>query len=309
MNGERGDFLLKPVPYFNGGLFADSAPGAGDGLEVLDITQIPGALNLLRSVSEADWRSVNPTIFGTLFEGALDEGKRAQLGAHYTGENDIRLVIEPVLMTPLYRLWDEIRAEAEPLLQTYLQTDAPRPKQAAYDRLAALRNTMLAALGDIRVLDPACGSGNFLYMSLRALKDLEGRVHTLFEPLALPFVDVVTPRQLYGIEKDEFAARLAHVVVWIGYLQWRYENEGGRLHFYNPRTGTPHPRQLPNPIIQDKTAPDEPERILNDDAIMRYDADGNPYEPDWPEVDVIVGNPPFLGGKRMRCRIGDDICG
>ncbi len=269
MDGQYPDFVMKPVPYFNGGIFHESHEGAGDAYEVLDLTQIVGGINLLGEVSEADWRFVNPTIFGTLFEGALDVSKRAQLGAHYTGESDIRLVVDPVLMQPLYREWDAIRAEAEPLLQTYLTSDAPNPKQKAYDQLLALHNRMMMRLENLRVLDPACGSGNFLYMSLRALKDLEGRVRKFFEPLALPFRDVVTPRQLYGIEKDEFAANLAKVVVWIGYLQWRYEDEGGVLHTYNARK-QPHPRQLPHPILKDKNSPDEPDRIVCDDAIMRY---------------------------------------
>jgi len=114
---------------------------------------------------------------------------------------------------------------------------------------------------------------------------------------------VVTPRQLYGIEKDIFAARLAHVVVWIGYLQWRYEQDG-LLYPVLPRS-LPHPRNLPNPIIQDKLSANEPDRIINDDAIMRYDADGKPYEPEWADVDVIVGNPPFLGDKKMRRELSD----
>ncbi len=269
MDGQRENFVMKPTPYFNGGIFRDSREGAGDGYEVLDLTQIPDGINLLGEVSEADWRFVNPTIFGTLFEGALDISKRAQLGAHYTGESDIRLVVDPVLMQPLYREWDALRAEAEPLLQTYLNTDAPKTKQQTYDQLLALHNRMMTRLETVRVLDPACGSGNFLYMSLRALKDLEGRVRKFFEPLGLPFRDVVTPRQLYGIEKDEFAANLAKVVVWIGYLQWRYEDEGGVLHFYNSRK-QPHPRQLPHPVLKDKNSPDEPDRIVCDDAIMRY---------------------------------------
>lgn len=303
MDGVRSGFVMRPTPYFNGGLFSDSVSDAGDAYEVLDLPQIPGAINILEEVSEADWRFVNPTIFGTLFEGALDESKRAQLGAHYTGEQDIRLVVEPVLMQPLYRLWDEIRAEAEPLLQTFLQKESPRAEQQARTRLIALHDRMMSHLESTRVLDPACGSGNFLYVSLRALKDLEGRVREFFSPLGLPFRDVVTPRQLYGIEKDEFAARLAHVVVWIGYLQWRYEKEG-ILHPVLPNK-IPHPQSLPHPIIQDKDSPDEPDRIICADSILRYDAGGQPYEPDWPEVDVIIGNPPFLGDKKMRGEFED----
>ncbi len=306
MDGQVRTYILQPVPYFNGRLFADTSPGANDGTQALDLTQVPGAIELLGEASESDWRYVNPTIFGSLFEGALDVSKRAQLGAHYTSEADIRLIIEPVLMQPLYRQWDEIRGEAEPLLQTYLNAETPRAAQQAKDRLISLHKTMMDSLEKTLVLDPACGSGNFLYMSLRALKDLEARVRKTFEPLGLPFRDVVTPRQLYGIEKDEFAAKLAQVVVWIGYLQWRYEDEGV-LHPLLKATSSPHPRQLPNPICQDKNSPDEPDPNQCAHSILRYDADGKPYEPEWPEVDVIVGNPPFLGGKRMRTELGDHI--
>jgi hypothetical protein len=305
MDGQARTFMMKPVPYFNGGLFADTGSGAADGTEALDLTEIPGAISLLGKVSEADWRRVNPTIFGTLFEGALDESKRAQLGAHYTSEADIRLVVEPVLMQPLYRLWTEIQAEAEPLMQVFLKAETPRSTQQARDRLITLQDRMMNTLGSTRILDPACGSGNFLYVSLRAMKDLEGRVRKFFEPLGLPFRDVVTPRQLYGIERDEFASRLAQVVVWIGYLQWRYEDEG-RLHPLLKATSNPHPRQLPSPILQDKTSPDEPDHIQCVDAIMQFDAQGRPFEPEWPEADVITGNPPFLGGNRIRQELGHD---
>ncbi|MEP7287436.1 MAG: DNA methyltransferase [Chloroflexota bacterium] len=303
MAGEKEAFNMKRVPYFNGGLFEDSSEGAGDGTEALDLAAIPGALDVLGKASEADWRKVNPTIFGTLFEGALDISKRAQLGAHYTSEADIRLIVEPVLMQPLYRLWDEIRTEAEPLLQTYLQTELAKLKQNTQDQLIALHDRMMDRLGTTKVLDPACGSGNFLYVSLRAMKDLEARVRKTFEPLGLPFRDVVTPRQLYGIEKDEFAAKLAQIVVWIGYLQWRYEDEGILRPFV--KTSSPHPRALSNPVLKDKDNPTEPDRIVCDDSILRYDAEGKPYEPEWPAVDVIMGNPPFLGGNRVRGELGD----
>jgi len=303
MDGRVPGFIMKPVAYFNGGLFAESAPGKDDGLEALDLTQIATGINLLKEVSEADWRKVDPSIFGTLFEGALDPKKRTQLGAHFTSEADIRLIVEPVLMQPLNREWDAIREQAEPLMQAYLKKETPRSEQDARTRLIQLHNQIMNRLEKTRVLDPACGSGNFLYVSLRLMKDLEGKVRKFFEPLGLPFRDVVTPRQLYGIEKDEFAAKLAHVVAWIGYLQWRYEDEG-ILHYKLPRR-VDHPRQLPHPIIQDKNSPDEPDRIICADSIMRYDAEGKPYEPEWPEVDVIVGNPPFLGDKKMRSELGD----
>ena len=302
LDGRHATYMARVLPYFNGSLFATS-PDEGERIEVLDITQIPGAIAVLRRASDADWESVNPTIFGTMFEGALDPSKRAQLGAHYTSEADIRLVIEPVLMLPLNREWEAVQAEAAPHMKTFLDAESTaRAVQSARAQLIPLYERMMNKLESTRVLDPACGSGNFLYMSLRLMKDLEGRVRKLFDPLALPFRDVVTPRQFFGIEKDEFAANLAHVVIWIGYLQWRYENEG-ELHPQLPgKPATPY--DLPSPILKDKDNPDEPERILNDDAIMRYDADGKPYEPEWIDADVIVGNPPFLGGKELRGELG-----
>ncbi len=305
MNGERAAFYMEPVPYFNGGLFKESSAGANDGTEVLDLADeavTAGALLTLETVANADWRKVNPTIFGTLFEAALDKGKRAQLGAHYTSEADIRLIVEPVLMAPLQREWDAARTAAEPIMQIFSGADTPpRDRQAAQDALTAARNAMLDRLGSVRVLDPACGSGNFLYVSLKALKDLESHIHRFFEPLNLPFRDVVTPRQLFGIEKDEFAAKLAQIVVWIGYLQWRYEAAGTLI----PVSGEPtNPREIRTPILSDL---DEggAARILNDDAVLRYDAAGKPYEPEWPHADVIVGNPPFLGGNRIRAELHD----
>lgn len=304
MNGEIPTFIMTHIPYFNGGIFAESAEGAGDNLEVLDITEIPGALDILSEAADADWRSVNPTIFGTLFEGALDTSKRAQLGAHYTSEADIRLVIDPVLMSPLLSAWEVVQTEAAPLMQLFLDpAAAPKARKTAETRLTELREGMYTQLESTTVLDPACGSGNFLYVALKALKDLERKIRDAFRPLDPDgFRDVVTPRQLFGIEKDPFAAKLAHVVMWIGYLQWRYEDEGV-LHWHEPRK-QPHPRALPNPIIQDKLKPTDPDRVTNDDAILRYDADGKPYEPAWPPAKIIIGNPPFLGGYKQRSELG-----
>lgn len=308
MDGKTQSFMMKPIHYFNGGLFAESAAGARDGYEVLDIAtpkDLPSAMQILRDAAEADWSQINPTIFGTLFERALDPNKRAQLGAHYTSEADIRLIVEPVLMQPLYDEWAQIRAEAEPILQTYIDPNASQSDRVAdRDTLSALRERILKRLGEVKVLDPACGSGNFLYVSLRALKDLEQRVHDLFKPLHLPFRDVVTPRQLYGIEKDEFAAKLAQIAVWIGYLQWRYEHAGASLVVVKDAQEPNDPRELTIPIVKDKDARDGSQRIVCADAILRYDDAGKPYEPTWPTVDVIIGNPPFLGGSLLRGELG-----
>ena len=305
MNGDKQYFLARKIPHFNGGLFAASKPGARDGTEVLDLSNeavTAGALETLEKVASADWRKVNPTIFGTLFEAALDAGKRAQLGAHYTSEADIRLIVEPVLMAPLQREWAAIQAAAEPVMQRWLESEAqPNAHHAAAEQLTTLHDQFLKRLGEVRVLDPACGSGNFLYVSLKALKDLESHVHRYFARLNLPFADVVTPRQLFGIEKDPFAAKLAHVVVWIGYLQWRYEDAG----VLTAVSHVPqHKREIRTPILNDKTKAGA-SRILNDDAILRYAADGQPYEPEWPAADVIMGNPPFLGSRKLRAELGD----
>ncbi|MCE7949137.1 MAG: hypothetical protein DYG88_17095 [Chloroflexi bacterium CFX4] len=125
MNGQRSDFLLRRIPYFNGSIFAPD-PDENGKPEVLDLSQLnqTAIFETIEQASAADWRFVNPTIFGTLFERALDPTKRAQLGAHYTSESDIRLIVEPVLMQPLYALWESTRAEAEPLLQRLPAADA-----------------------------------------------------------------------------------------------------------------------------------------------------------------------------------------
>lgn len=312
---DGGYMVVMPVVWFNGGLFEDTIPGSDDGVEALHIAYDEEAYQILRKVAQADWRSVNPSIFGTLFERALDERKRAQLGAQYTGEDDIRLIVEPVLMAPLRRAWNARRETCAPLFEVLRNTaSSMREQQAARLSLEQHYDDMMERLGSVRVLDPACGSGNFLYVSLSLLKDLEQEVRDYFAPLGLPYRETVTPRQLYGIEKDEFAARLARIVVWIGYLQWRYHNEG-YLIYYTRMPSHPDPRALPLPIIHDLNGG---ERIRHADAILQsaydsqadrwsivYNEQGQPVEPEWPEVDVIVSNPPFLGDKRMRTEMGD----
>ena len=307
MNGRREDFMLRRIPYFNGSIFAPD-PDEGNSPDVPDLSQLDQVeiFQQIERASQANWRSVNPTIFGTLFERALDPSKRAQLGAHYTSESDIRLIVEPVLMQPLHALWEQTRAQAEPMLQRLSAGNlSPAEQSQLRARLTELHDAFMSKLGSTTVLDPACGSGNFLYVALRAMKDLEQRARDLFAPLNLEFKDIVTPRQFYGLEKEPFAARLAQIVVWIGYLQWRYEHEGALITEYRVPT---HPRWLGSPILRDRdnpNDPNEPHRIQLADAILRYDANGKPYMPDWQPVDVIVSNPPFLGGKRLRTELGD----
>ena len=206
---------------------------------------------------------MDPSIFGTLFERIIDESKRAQLGAHYTSKDDILLVIEPVLMQPLRAKWQEVCMQAEAAAREMKTEEAFTLLKTFSDEVAALR-----------VLDPACGSGNFLYLALRQLLDLQKQVITLAARLKLPDIELtVDPHQVYGIEINPYAHELAQITVWIGYLQWRVEN--GFAHMDEP---------ILKPLKQ----------IENKDAIINI-ADGT--EPDWPAVDVVIGNPPFLGGK------------
>jgi MmeI, DNA-methyltransferase domain/MmeI, helicase spacer domain/MmeI, target recognition domain/MmeI, N-terminal domain len=269
-----GAFGADDIAHFNGDLFTDAA--------VLDLS-VTGLETLLR-VSELDWSSIEPAIFGTLFERSLDPGKRSQLGAHYTSRDDILLIVEPVLIAPLRRRWAEVRVKAEKLLEK------PKSGKAEGKKLqTALRKLLLGFVDDlshVRVLDPACGSGNFLYVSLKLLLDLWKEISVYAGTHGLPHLlpYQVNPAQLYGIEANIYAHELASVVVWIGYIQWLHDNG----------FGVP-----PSPILQ------RLHNIRHMDAVLAHDKDGKPVEPEWPEVDVITGNPPFLGGKKMRSDLGD----
>ena len=276
---DGGEMLFRDIPYFNGGLF-----------ENVDVEELSlEALTALERACNLDWSAVQPGIFGTLFERSLDPSKRAQLGAHYTSEDDIRLIVEPVLMQPLRREWEALKAEAAPIRAAYEEALAERNVRKQVNRLReleALRDQMLERLRSVTVLDPACGSGNFLYVALQALLDLEKevRLHPLFADLP-PAFPGVHPRQLYGIEKDAIAHDLASIVVWIGYIQW-WRNNGERYHS--------------KPILEPL------DNIERKDAILAFDEAGNPVEPEWPGVDVIVSNPPFLGNRKLRSELGDE---
>src|SRR5581483_3450925 len=158
-------FGVEDIAHFNGGLFADDA--------ALPLTEQD--LIVLSRASQLDWASIEPAIFGTLFERSLDPSKRAQLGAHYTSREDILLIVEPVLMAPLRRRWAEVQREAEALAQ---RRDAASGAQRTRlnQALERLLRGFAEVIAAIRVLDPACGSGNFLYVSLKLLLDLEKEV-------------------------------------------------------------------------------------------------------------------------------------
>ncbi len=269
-----GEVVLEPVDHFDGGLFADDQT----------VPLLPDEIAALADVAKLDWSSIEPAIFGTLFERSLDPAKRAQLGAHYTSRADIEAIVEPVLMEPLRAEWAAVRARCD-ALATEVKAGKGAARARSQKALQREVESFVERLASVRVLDPACGSGNFLYVALTRLNDLEKEVAQATGPWAvqIPFRKV-DPSQLYGLEIDPYASELAQLTVWIGYLQW--------MHF-NGYLGQDRP--LLKPL----------NNIRQQDAILAEDDAGNPVEPEWPECDVIIGNPPFLGGKRQRTELGN----
>ncbi len=270
-----GDFGVEPIPYFNGGLFDDS--------DVIEFRtdEVESVIRL----NDFDWSDVEPSIFGTLFERTLDPDKRSQIGAHYTSREDILTLLEPVVMAPIRRRWDEVKAECDKIWskrQSGKVTKGTRTKRQK--RIDKSLRDFVEELAHYRVLDPACGSGNFLYVAINLLLDLEKEVIAYAATREISLLPHVRPTQLLGIEINPYAQQLAQVVIWIGYLQWKHHNG-----FQAPR----------DPVL-------EPiESIRRMDAILDLSDPENPKEPEWPEADFIVGNPPFLGGKLLRSNLGD----
>jgi len=280
-----GDFGLETIRHFNGNLFTESP--------VLPLTA--EEIRHVQAAARLDWGAVDPSIFGTLFERGLDPAKRAQLGAQYTGREDIETLIEPVVLRPLRREWEETKGVIENLLAA--GKAAPTGKKKPLTDAAKKKHSEARArwrqfherLAEVKVLDPACGSGNFLYVTLQKLKDLEKEVLVYANERRLgSFLPLVGPWQFYGIEINPYAFDLAQTTLWIGYLQWIQANG----------YGTPT-----EPILR------RMDNFQNRDAILDLTDPHNPREPDWPAVDFIVGNPPFLGGKKLRAELGDDYIG
>ena len=271
------------IEWFNGGLFDDDA--------ALEFTRVE-----LRTVAEAstlDWSQVEPAILGTLFERGLDPDKRGQLGAHYTDREKILMVVEPVVMTPLKREFEAMQKRVDGLIKgrepSPLTREGQRRRQLPKweQNAEAEWRGFLERLRAVRVLDPACGSGNFLYVTLRLLKDLEQEAirwgaERLRVTGEFPRVD---PHNVLGIEINPYARELAGVAIWIGHIQWMLDHGYG------------FPR---DPVLQPL------DNIELRDAILAYDEDGAPVPATWPEAEFIVGNPPFLGNKRLRGSLQDD---
>lgn len=272
-----GDFALNNIEWFNGGLFDDASTLALEAQE----------LKTLLEATALDWSEIDPSIFGTLFERGLDPNKRSQLGAHYTDPDTIMKIVRPVVVAPWLVEWNAEQQALAALMtkaNIFGETAKTSAEQAARTRAYNEANKRLTAflerLNTFRVLDPACGSGNFLFVSLRALKDLENRI--LFEAETLGLgrrVPVIGPANVLGIELNEYAAELARITVWIGEIQWMIQNGHGVRR---------------NPILQSLGG------IENRDALINTDGS----EARWPAAHVIVGNPPFLGTKKQWGELG-----
>lgn len=275
-----GEVGFESVEWFNGGLF-DSDDALPLDWQDLD--------DLIRA-SALDWSDIDPSILGTLFERGLDPDKRSQLGAHYTDRDKIMQIVNPVIVQPLLAEWDGVRGTIETLLDNapkatkdkLLRGKELAASTKAHNEAEALHKAFIERLKAFRVLDPACGSGNFLYIALLELKNIEHRANLEAEALGLPRAfPSIGPEAVLGIELNPYAAELARVSVWIGEIQWMRRNgfEAAK-----------------NPILRTL------DTIQNRDAVLNTDG----TRADWPRADVVVGNPPFLGNKKMIRELGED---
>ncbi|BCS51810.1 class I SAM-dependent DNA methyltransferase [Geobacter sp. SVR] len=303
--------LREKLLRFNGGLFEDA--------EALPVGE--EQLVLLIAASKADWRDVEPAIFGTLLERALDPHERHNLGAHYTPREYVERLVLPTVIEPLRAEWDSILAAS-----VTLDTQGDNPGAIA------LVKGFHRKLCQLRILDPACGSGNFLYVTFEHLKRLEGEVLNALEGFGDKQADLelagltVDPHQLLGIEVNPRAAAITDMVLWIGYLQWHFRTrgevmppepvikkfsnvecrdavlsydgtepvrdaDGKPVTNWDGRTFKPHP-------VTGEQVPDEAAQ----EPVLRY---LNPRQAEWPEADYVVGNPPFIGASTMRRALGD----
>lgn len=309
--GGFSQLLMQDLKRFNGGLFREA--------DALPLSNVQ--LGLLIEAAEADWKQVEPAIFGTLLERALDKRQRHKLGAHYTPRAYVERLVTPTVMEPLRGDWRNIQASVQRLTADGKEDEALKLVRMFHQKLC-----------EVRVLDPACGSGNFLYVALEMMKRLEGEVVTLMQELgddqgALGLSGhTVDPHQFLGIELNPWAANVAELVLWIGYLQWHFRTYG--------RAATAEP------VLKDFRNIECRDAVLDwTDRSPRMDAEGKPVtrwdgvttmrhpvtaeevpDPDarvqvydyagakaatWPAAEFIVGNPPFIGNKRMRDSLGD----
>ncbi|ODM70509.1 class I SAM-dependent DNA methyltransferase [Bradyrhizobium elkanii] len=278
---------FEHVAWFNGGLFNDDT--------ALPLDQDDIALALV--AANMDWAEIDPSILGTLFERGLDPGKRSQLGAHYTDREKIMMIVNPVIVQPWLADWENTKSQIAKAMSdvTKAQQRTPSKQSEARKVFAAARRAeetarrsatglfigFLDRLRSFRVLDPACGSGNFLYLALLALKDIEHRANIEAELLGLTRQSPgVGPEAVLGIEVNPYAAELARVSVWIGELQWMRRNGFG---------------------VSDRPILKPLDNIQCGDAVLNPDG----TETIWPAAHTIIGNPPFLGDRQHRLILGD----
>ncbi|MFW6342844.1 MAG: class I SAM-dependent DNA methyltransferase, partial [Halothiobacillaceae bacterium] len=308
--GYEGQFMAT-LPRFNGGLFTNIDPIP------LDADQI----GMLIDAARADWSLVEPAIFGTLLERALDPRERHKLGAHYTPRAYVERLVMPTLIDPLRDEWQTIQVAAE----TWLQQDKP---DRALDEVRSFHHRLC----NTRVLDPACGSANFLYVALEHMKRLEGEVLNLIRDLSGGQASLdtegltVDPHQFLGLEINPRAAAIAEIVLWIGYLQWHFRIHGklelpepilrdfhniecrDALIDYDAREPMTDEHGEPVTIwdgISYRQSPTTGELIPDESGRITVDRYINPRKAEWPQADYIVGNPPFIGASTMRRALGD----
>lgn len=310
--GEVSVILRRKLLRFNGGLFADHT--------VLPVNTTQ--LAILKRAAELDWRHVEPAIFGTLLERALGgEGERHKLGAHFTPRSYVERLVLPTVIEPLRVEWENVRAAAVQL-----------GKRGRIEKAREEINRFHQRLCGVKVLDPACGSGNFLYVALEHLKRLEGEVWDFAgqfgESFKLEMTEhTVDPHQFLGLEINPRAVAIAELVLWIGYLQWHFRTRGQTLpaepvlrNFQNIQCrdavltydGEPQPqrdaagniqtvwdrRSMKTDPLTGRDVPDETRRV----PLLTYP---NPRPTVWPEAEFIIGNPPFLGARTIRPALDD----
>ncbi|HMU62840.1 MAG TPA: hypothetical protein PKA66_13720, partial [Gemmatimonadales bacterium] len=275
-------------------------------------------VSLLIEASAFDWSGVEPSIFGTLLVRALDPEERHRLGAEYTPRAYIERLVEPTVVGPIRERWTAVQAAVVQLEESGRKKD----REAARRQLLEFHGW----LRGLRFLDPACGSGNFLYVTMAAVKRVELEVLSELERVAgreqkEAVLDEVHPRQFHGIEVKPWAREIAELTLWIGYHQFWREAHGGRTPpdpiledtgtiecrdavlawdaiLHRPEKDRPDPTpRIPHPVTGE-LVPD-PERTL-----PYYEYVGA-RQAEWPRADFIVGNPPYLGAHRMREALGD----
>ena len=303
--GEGGMFGFESLLRFSGYLFNDAEALP---LEKADIV-------LVLEAAKADWKDVEPTIFGTLLTRALDPVERHRLGAEYTPRAFIERLVRPTVEEPVRDRWTAVQAEVLQLRET----GRPKDRAAAEQRM----REFLGWMQGLRVLDPACGSGNFLYVTMHVLKDIEYEVVRELEALTGHQelrMQEIGPANFLGIEVKPWAREIAELTLWIGFHQyWKKHHAVQPPEPVLADTGTLELRDavltwdavlhLPEKDRLDPTPriahPVTGELVPDPTATLRYLEHVGARQAPWPEADFIVGNPPYLGQGRQREAFGD----